>query len=113
MRLLVGRSLPTIDVVLVSDGSYLSLLPPPSLDGLQELRELNETYKLKMFKSLAWTLGTFVTLFTFLTVAMLTAEGSQQQSWQWKWEWVQVVSWEVREKSVNFRVAPDLLMVLQ
>lgn len=51
-----------------------------------------------MFKSLAWTLGTFVTLFTVLTVAMLAAEGSQEQSWQWKWEWVQVVSWEVREK---------------
>lgn len=61
----------------------------------QELKEINETYKLKMYKALAWTLGTFVILFTTLTVAMLTADGSQQ-SWQWKWEWTQVVSWEVR-----------------
>ena len=66
-----------------------------------------------MFKSLAWTLGTFVTLFTFLTVAMLAAEGSQAQSWQWKWEWVQVVSWEVRENAVDFRLAPNFTMELE
>lgn len=70
-------------------------------DFLQELKEVNETYKLKMFKALAWTLGAFVTLFTTLTIAMLAAEGSQQQSWEWKWEWTQVVSWEVREQTTD------------
>ncbi len=62
----------------------------------QELKELNETYKHSMYRALAWTLGTFVTLFTTLTVAMLAAEGSQTQSWEWKFEWINVVSWEVR-----------------
>lgn len=61
----------------------------------QELKETNETYKLQMYRALAWTLGTFVTLFTTLTIAMLAADGSHEQSWQWKWEWTQVVSWEV------------------
>lgn len=61
----------------------------------QELKETNETYKFQMYRALAWTLGTFVTLFTFLAVALLTAQGSKQ-SWQWKWEWTQVVGWEVR-----------------
>lgn len=63
---------------------------------LKELKELNETYKYKMYRGLAWTLGTFVTLFTTLTVVMLSAEGSQTQSWEWKFEWINVVSWEVR-----------------
>lgn len=71
---------------------YPWLIPGTS----QELKEVNETYKLKMYKGLAWTLATFVSLFTTLTVAMLAAEGSQKQSWEWKWEWIQVVSWEVR-----------------
>jgi len=62
----------------------------------KELKELNETYKHSMYRALAWTLGTFVTLFTTLTVAMLAAEGSQTQSWEWKFEWINVVSWEVR-----------------
>lgn len=62
---------------------------------LKELKELNETYKYKMYRALAWTLGTFVTLFTTLTVVMLSAEGSQTQSWEWKFEWINVVSWEV------------------
>lgn len=48
-----------------------------------------------MYRALAWTLGTFVTLFTTLTIMMLAADGSHEQSWQWKWEWTQVVSWEV------------------
>lgn len=68
---------------------------------LKELKELNETYKYKMFRALAWTLGTFVTLFTTLTIAMLAAEGSQTQSWEWKFEWVNVVSWEVSNRCVN------------
>lgn len=63
---------------------------------LKELKEVNETYKYKMYRALAWTLGTFVTLFTTLTVVMLSAEGSQTQSWEWKFEWINVVSWEVR-----------------
>lgn len=61
---------------------------------MQELRELNETYKLNMYKALAWTLGTFVTLFTLLSIALLTADGDGQ-SWQWKWGWTQIVAWEV------------------
>ena len=65
-------------------------------NGSQELKEVNETYKHSMYRALAWTLGTFVTLFTTLTVAMLAAEGSQTQSWEWKFEWINVVSWEVR-----------------
>lgn len=69
---------------------------------LKELKELNETYKYKMFRALAWTLGTFVTLFTTLTIAMLAAEGSQTQSWEWKFEWVNVVSWEVRKPTCAY-----------
>ncbi|CAM9116021.1 unnamed protein product, partial [Laminaria digitata] len=80
---------------LLTDMVFLMWIYGTLANMIKELRELNETYKLKMFKSLAWTLGTFVTLFTVLTVAMLAAEGSQEQSWQWKWEWVQVVSWEI------------------
>lgn len=53
-----------------------------------------------MYRALAWTLGTFVTLFTTLTIAMLAADGSHEQSWQWKWEWTQVVSWEVRNTNM-------------
>lgn len=49
-----------------------------------------------MYRALAWTLGTFVTVVTMLTVAMLAAEGSPDQSWEWKWTWIQVVLWEVR-----------------
>lgn len=60
----------------------------------QELKEANETYKLQMYRALAWTLGAFVTLFTTLAIILLTAQGSEQ-SWQWKWEWTQVVAWEV------------------
>lgn len=75
---------------------------------LKELKELNETYKYKMFRALAWTLGTFVTLFTTLTIAMLAAEGSQTQSWEWKFEWVNVVSWEVRDRCVNY--SPRILL---
>lgn len=80
---------------LLTDMVFLMWIYGTLANMIKELRELNETYKLQMFKSLAWTLGTFVTLFTVLTVAMLAAEGSQEQSWQWKWEWVQVVSWEI------------------
>lgn len=72
---------------------------------LKELKDLNETYKYKMFRGLAWTLGTFVTLFTTLTVAMLAAEGSQTQSWEWKFEWINVVSWEVRQRPCQELVA--------
>lgn len=74
---------------------------------LKELKDLNETYKLKMFRGLAWTLGTFVTLFTTLTVAMLAAEGSQTQSWEWKFEWINVVSWEVWYRTAR-HLAVDL-----
>lgn len=70
---------------------------------LKELKDLNETYKYKMFRGLAWTLGTFATLFTTLTVAMLAAEGSQTQSWEWKFEWINVVSWEVRKAIIDDR----------
>lgn len=64
---------------------------------MQALKDSNETYKMQMYRALAWTLGTFVSLFVTLSVALLTAQGSQQ-SWQWKWEWTQVVAWEVSKK---------------
>ncbi|CAM9286326.1 unnamed protein product [Hapterophycus canaliculatus] len=80
---------------LLFDMVFLTWIYGQLSNMLKELKDLNETYKLKMFRGLAWTLGTFVTLFTTLTVAMLAAEGSQTQSWEWKFEWVNVVSWEI------------------
>lgn len=60
---------------LVTDMVYIVWIYGTLANMIKELKELNETYKLKMYRTLAWTLGTFVTLFTLLTVAMLTAEG--------------------------------------
>ncbi|CBJ28368.1 G-protein coupled receptor [Ectocarpus siliculosus] len=80
---------------LLFDMVFLTWIYGQLSNMLKELKDLNETYKYKMFRGLAWTLGTFVTLFTTLTVAMLAAEGSQTQSWEWKFEWINVVSWEI------------------
>lgn len=60
----------------------------------QDLNEANETYKMQMYRALAWILGAFVTLFTILAIILLTAQASEQ-SWQWKWEWTQLVAWKV------------------
>eukprot|EP00752_Nemacystus_decipiens_P010031 g8944.t1 len=80
---------------LLFDVIFLSWIYGQLSNMLKELKEVNETYKYKMYRALAWTLGTFVTLFTTLTVVMLSAEGSQTQSWEWKFEWINVVSWEI------------------
>ncbi|CAM9296844.1 unnamed protein product [Ascophyllum nodosum] len=80
---------------LLTDMVYLTWIYGTLANMLKELKELNETYKLKMYRALAWTLGAFVTLFTMLTIAMLAAEGSPDQSWEWKWTWIQVVLWEM------------------
>ncbi|CAN0055145.1 unnamed protein product, partial [Choristocarpus tenellus] len=84
---------------LLCDIIFLSWIYSALCNMLKELREKNETYKLKMYSQLAFAMASFVTLSTTLTVVMLASEGSEM-TWEWEWQWANVVSWE----ALNFVV---------
>ena len=70
------------------------------------LNDYRQTYKLLMYKQLAFTIGIFVGLFAFVTVLILL-DKFNIITWPWQYAWVQQVLWEV----LNFSILAAVCMI--
>ena len=73
---------------------------------IKELKEKDQTAKLEMYESLAFTLAGFVFCFAVLTVIAVSSRLGLFQ-WPIEWEWVQLVVWPV----LNFTVSSALCYI--
>lgn len=70
------------------------------------LTDYQQTYKLLMYKQLAFTIALFVGLFGFVTVLILL-DKFKFIAWPWQWAWAQQVLWEI----LNFAVLAAVCLV--
>lgn len=84
---------------LLMDVIFLSWIYLALGSTIRILGEFQQTFKLAMYRKLAWTMFIFVALFTIVSV-LITLDHNQFIEWPWQLFWLQQVLWEVLNFSV-------------
>lgn len=84
---------------LFMDVTFLTWIYVALGSTIRILNDFRQTYKLLMYRQLAFVIGIFVGLFALVTVIIM-CDKFEILSWPWQYAWVQQVLWEI----LNFAV---------